>query len=337
MDVNLDANSFQLGQGLEWVMQNDVDHDAHDALHDEVVEVHNDPLEVDGVGHNVLLDVNNFQLGQGLVWVLQNDDHDDALHGEVAVVHNEIPEEDGVGHHVSHAHGVQSDELAHGEHDVAQHILQGYDVHDAHDAQYVLDGEFHGDHDVQNVLEHDGFHVLNVRQRSVSHDGHDVQRGHLDGELHGGYDVQYGQEHGGNRGPNVRLHGGARDGHDAQPGLLDDEFPDENDVHHGVVVHNVQLDALVHGVLVGDHNVQLAHGVQLLVQVSHQKLNGDEVVLDDVPLVVHDESQIHNGAQAEDEDFQEELRDDHEEAHDDDDGQVARLLPQHDVLVVEQF
>ena len=65
-------------------------------------------------------------------------------------------------------------------------------------------------------------------------------------------------------------------------------------------------------------------------------MNGDEEVLDDVPLVVHDESQIHNGAQAEDEDFQEELRDDHEEVHDDD-GQVARLLPQHDVLVVEQF
>ena len=46
-------------------MQNDV----HDAHHDEVEEVHNDPLEGEGVGHNVPLDVNSFQLGQGLVWV----------------------------------------------------------------------------------------------------------------------------------------------------------------------------------------------------------------------------------------------------------------------------
>ena len=69
MDVNLDANSFQLGQGLEWVMQNDVDHDAHDALHDGVVEDHNDPLE-GMVGNDVPLDgLNNFQFGQGLEWV----------------------------------------------------------------------------------------------------------------------------------------------------------------------------------------------------------------------------------------------------------------------------
>ena len=199
--------------------------------------------------------------------------------------------------------------MAYGEQDVAQHILQDYDVRDVHDVQYVLDGEFHGGHDVQNVQEHGGFHVLNVRQHSVAHDGHDVQLGLLDGELHGGYDVQNDQEHDGNHGPNVHLHDGAHDGHDALHGLLDDEFPDENDVHHGVV-----------------HNVQLAHGGQLLV-LDHQKSNGG-VVLDDVPLV-HDESRIHNGAQAEGEVLQDELRDDHEAR----DGQVARLLPQHDVLV----
>ena len=199
--------------------------------------------------------------------------------------------------------------MAHGEQDVAQHILQGYDVRGVHDVQYVLDGEFHGGRDVQNVQEHGGFHVLNVRQHSVAHDGHDVQLGLLDGELHGGYDVQNDQEHDGNHGRNVYLHDGAHDGHDALHGLLDDEFPDENDVHHGVV-----------------HNVQLARGGPLLV-LDHQKSNGG-VVLDDVPLV-HDESRIHNVAQAEGEVLQDELGDDHE-AHD---GQVARLLPQRDVLV----
>ena len=220
--------------------------------------------------------------------------------------------------------------MAYGEQDVAQHILQDYDVRDVHDVQYVLDDEFHGEHDVQNDQEHCGFHVLNVLQHSVAHDGHDVQRGLLDGELHGGYDVQNDQEHGGNHGPNVHLHGGARDGHDAQHGHLDDEFLDENDAHHVVVAHNVQLDDEVHGALAAaDHNVQLAHGGQFLV-LDHQKLNGDEV-LDDVPLV-HDVSRIHNGVQAVGVVFQEELRRDDHEAHDDD-GQVARLLPQHDVLV----
>ena len=72
-----------------------------------MVEVHNDPLEGDGVGHNAPLDVNSFQLVQGLVWALQNDAPDDALHDEVVVAHNEILEEDGVERHVSHVHGVQ--------------------------------------------------------------------------------------------------------------------------------------------------------------------------------------------------------------------------------------
>ena len=116
----LDANSFQSGQGLEWVLQNDVRDDAH---HDGVVEGHNDPLEEGVVDHNELPPdgLNNFQFEQGLVWVWQNDAHDvlhdevvvvhneahDVLHGEVVVVHNEILEEDGVGHHVGHVHGEQ--------------------------------------------------------------------------------------------------------------------------------------------------------------------------------------------------------------------------------------
>ena len=102
----MDANSFQLEQGLEWVLQNDVRDDAH---HDGVVEGHNDPLEEGVVDHNELpLDgLNNFQFEQGLVWVLQNDAQDDAPHDEVVAAHNEILEEDGVGRHVSHVHGVQ--------------------------------------------------------------------------------------------------------------------------------------------------------------------------------------------------------------------------------------
>ena len=43
----MDANSFQLEQGLEWVLQNDVRDDVH---HDGVVEGHNDPLEEGVVG-----------------------------------------------------------------------------------------------------------------------------------------------------------------------------------------------------------------------------------------------------------------------------------------------
>ena len=42
-------NNFQFEQGLVWVWQND----AHDVLHGEVVVVHNEILEEDGVGHHV--------------------------------------------------------------------------------------------------------------------------------------------------------------------------------------------------------------------------------------------------------------------------------------------
>ena len=48
--VLLDVNSFQLGQGLVWVLQNDA---QDDALHDEVVVAHNEILAEDGVGRHV--------------------------------------------------------------------------------------------------------------------------------------------------------------------------------------------------------------------------------------------------------------------------------------------